>query len=89
MIPSRPVIIMKLIEHGDLCDFIIRSIDYQKATKTVYTIPIPIAKTLFYQILLACKKLHEIGIIHRDLKLQNVLFDSDFNAVVADYGLCY
>jgi serine/threonine protein kinase len=33
--------------------------------------------------------LHDIGIIHRDIKAENVLIDVRENVRIADYGLCY
>lgn len=39
------------------------------------------------QILDALKYLHSCGVIHRDLKLSNVLIDIDFNIKICDFGL--
>jgi serine/threonine protein kinase len=33
--------------------------------------------------------LHDIGIIHRDIKAENILIDVRENVRIADYGLCY
>jgi ribosomal protein S6 kinase alpha-5 len=39
------------------------------------------------EITLAVEGLHELGIIHRDLSLENVLLDSRGHAVISDFGL--
>lgn len=52
-VDQRPVIIMGLAEHGDFCDFLELSAKYNKDHNRIYTIPIPIAKTMFFQILKA------------------------------------
>ncbi|KAG2756622.1 kinase-like protein [Suillus brevipes Sb2] len=41
------------------------------------------------QIALGIDALHEMGIIHRDIKAENILIDVQENVRVADYGLCY
>ena len=46
-----------------------------------------IAKTYFEQILNALETCHSIGIIHRDIKPQNILVDSKYQAKIADFGL--
>ncbi|UYV63840.1 RPS6KA5 [Cordylochernes scorpioides] len=40
------------------------------------------------EIILALEKLHSLGIIYRDLKLENVLIDADGHIVLTDFGLC-
>jgi len=38
---------------------------------------------------LGIRALHDIGIIHRDIKAENILIDIRENVRIADYGLCY
>ena len=45
------------------------------------------ALALFRQIAEGLQAAHEAGVVHRDLKPQNVLVDEEDNAYVADFGL--
>ena len=42
---------------------------------------------IFYKILLALDHIHSQGVIHRDLKLENIMIDEDENPKIIDFGL--
>jgi serine/threonine protein kinase len=39
------------------------------------------------EIIMALEHLHKLGVMHRDVKLENILLDSGGHAVLSDYGL--
>ncbi|XP_044282125.1 serine/threonine-protein kinase Chk2 isoform X2 [Varanus komodoensis] len=72
-------IVLELMEGGELFDRVLPPARLSEATCKLY----------FYQMLLAVQYLHEHGIIHRDLKLENVLLAShEENCLVkiTDFG---
>lgn len=46
----------------------------------------PVARTYFHQMIDALDYLHSNNIAHRDMKPENLLFDSEFNLKIADFG---
>ena len=49
-------------------------------------IPELVIAKIFAQIVLAIKYLDSLGIVHRDLKDENVVVDSDYNIKLIDFG---
>uniref|UniRef100_H2ZMM2 non-specific serine/threonine protein kinase n=1 Tax=Ciona savignyi TaxID=51511 RepID=H2ZMM2_CIOSA len=45
------------------------------------------ARSFFRQIVSAVRYCHKIGIVHRDLKLENILLDENNTIKIADFGL--
>ena len=43
-------------------------------------------KVIFTKILKGVSSCHKVGICHRDLKLENILLDKEFNPKIADFG---
>lgn len=47
----------------------------------------PLARYYTKQLLCALAYMHQKGVAHRDIKLQNTLLSHDLNLLVADFGL--
>lgn len=74
---SKIVIVMEYASQGDLYDYIS---ERQRLSEQE-------ARRFFRQIVSAVQYCHANGIVHRDLKLENILLDESKNVKIADFGL--
>ena len=73
---TRIYLIMNLAENGDLLEYI----------RERGPMPDDDARRYFQHLITAIEYFHSLGIVHRDLKCENLLLDVNFNVVVSDFG---
>ena len=71
------LIIMEYINGGNLFSFLKK---HRKVSEKN-------AKLLFKQIILGIKYMHDQNIVHRDIKLENILIDLNNNIKICDFGI--
>eukprot|EP01064_Diplonema_japonicum_P003301 TRINITY_DN12146_c0_g1_i1.p1 TRINITY_DN12146_c0_g1~~TRINITY_DN12146_c0_g1_i1.p1 ORF type:complete len:264 (+),score=20.69 TRINITY_DN12146_c0_g1_i1:56-847(+) len=69
------VIIMEYVENGDLFGYLSRGVVQEKRIKVIVK-----------QLLRAVMCLHKLGVVHRDIKLENVLLTSGGDVKLVDFG---
>lgn len=74
---SHIIFVMELCAGGDLLNYV------RKRRK----LPENTAKVIFKQVLLGLKYCHENNILHRDIKLDNILLDSKGEVKIGDFGV--
>ncbi|NXO73566.1 NUAK2 kinase, partial [Phainopepla nitens] len=74
---GKIVIVMEYASRGDLYDYISER----------QRLPEHEARHFFRQVVSAVYYCHKNGIVHRDLKLENILLDAHGNIKIADFGL--
>ena len=72
-----PCVAFELAPNGDMLSFINDS----------GRLPVPVMKFYVRQLINGLNELHKAGICHRDLKLENLVLDADFNLKIIDFGL--
>ncbi|XP_006134856.1 testis-specific serine/threonine-protein kinase 2-like [Pelodiscus sinensis] len=73
---GKVYIVMELGIQGDLLEFI----------KSRGAMSEEIAHKMFHQLSSAIKYCHDLDLVHRDLKCENLLLDKDFNIKLSDFG---
>jgi serine/threonine protein kinase len=74
--PQRRYIIMEFASGGDLCKYVR---DCKRLSENE-------SHRIFCQILSGLMHCHAKGIVHRDIKLDNILLDSNKNVKIVDFG---
>ncbi len=70
-------LVMPYLGGGSLADLIVRG----------GTVPPTVAASVCAQVAVALDYAHRHGIVHRDVKPDNILFDEDGNALITDFGI--
>ncbi|XP_020617262.1 testis-specific serine/threonine-protein kinase 3-like [Orbicella faveolata] len=73
---DRVFVVMDIATGGDLLDYI----------KTKGFVKENLSRRVFTQMLQAVKHCHENGVVHRDLKCENILLDDRANVKITDFG---
>ena len=74
---KKQYLILDYAEKGELYKYII---NIHKGLKEKYS------KVIFNKILKGVQACHDNGICHRDLKMENILMDKNFNPKICDFG---
>jgi serine/threonine protein kinase len=68
-------LVLEWLPHGELFSYLVKT-----------ALPERIARRMFRQVLAAVQHCHDCGVFHRDVKPENVMFSSDFDPVLVDFG---
>merc|ERR1719300_244706 len=48
-----------------------------------------LARTYFRQLIQGIEDCHRVGVVHRDIKAQNVMFDASYKLKIIDFGFAH
>lgn len=72
----RVYLIMQLAENGTLLDYVREKKFLEEGQ----------SRTLFRQLISAIEYIHSKGVVHRDIKCENLLLDENWNIKLIDFG---
>lgn len=75
--PKIIMVVMEYCMYGDLLTFLTER----------RVLPPSLCRHMFYQIVLAVDHLHQRNYVHRDLKLENLFVNSNYDIKLGDFGL--
>ncbi|KAJ3811374.1 Pkinase-domain-containing protein [Lentinula aff. lateritia] len=81
-LPDELFLVLEYVQGGELLEYLSKAVESGQKS-----IPLSQALSYFQQIILAVSYCHRFNVSHRDLKLENILVDSDNNIKIADFGL--
>lgn len=87
-----PTIINYVCDKGKVTGYTMNKYDYDMyyfITKSSFDLPIEKKKIIFYQLLTAVYYLHEINVVHCDIKPSNIMLDINHNAFLCDFNSCH
>lgn len=70
-------IILEYLKNGEVFDYLSKTGPFSEN----------LARFYFMQLMEGLTLIHNAGICHRDIKLENLLYDKDFNLRISDFGL--
>ena len=77
-------------QEGGLYFFVMQYVEGRSLEQLIQQagkLPLPIVRSILYQVGSALTYAHRSRVIHRDIKPANILIDGDGNAVVTDFGI--